>query len=278
MSGRSTYRGRVMAMAVMWALLGSSSCGLVADGPSPRPPGALSPSSSVSTQTPAPSPTQEKKKNLIEWILDLGAGSPPGPARAYFDAYEELRKQNCKAALTKADQPHGRRRVKDDDAFKVLSAAAMACVAAVEGRDELWAPARQVRDSTDPATLHCLDAAAYTVLDSLVDAHEAHPDRSFQLTAGGTKGKPPCPQITGITPREGAAGDVVTITGANLKKVTRVDVVVNGSRLESFDPDLSDGALLITMPAADKGTTAVVVILSKPGGWKMDEAEFRYRG
>jgi hypothetical protein len=55
-------------------------------------------------------------------------------------------------------------------------------------------------------------------------------------------------------------------------------VVVNGSRLESFDPNLSDGALRITMPAADEGTTAVVVIVTKPGGWKMDEAEFRYRG
>jgi hypothetical protein len=253
-----------MVMALLWGLLGLSGCGSAADGPTPPP-------------TPAPSPTQEKKKNLIEWILDLGAGSPPGPARAYFDAYEELRKQNCDAALRKADEPHGRRRIGDDDAFTVLSAAAMACLAAMESRDELWTGAKQVRDSTDPATLHCLDAAAYALLDSLIDAHDAHPDRSFQFTAGGTKGKPPCPHITGITPREGAPGAVVTITGANLERVTRIDVVVNGSRLESFDPNLSDGALRITMPAADEGTTAVVVIVTKPGGWKMDEAEFRYR-
>jgi hypothetical protein len=266
------------------SLLIASGCERSAETPpDPYPTQSPTPSPTISTPTPtpttspsptAPSPTQSTpaprpRPNLIEWILNLGVGSPPGPATDYFAAYEELRKQNCRSALAKADQP-------GDEAFTVVSAAAKACVAATEGGEKLWSDAKAVRDAIDPASLHCLDVAAFRALDQLVNAHDQYPERRFRLVAGGEKAKPPCPRITGITPEIGNAGDVVTIRGRHLRQVRRIDVVLDGVRT-SLDPVGDNSALRVPMPAAEPGSTASIVIVADPGGWEMDSADFRYR-
>jgi len=254
-------------------LLAVTGCGGGGGGGSATTTPATTPATTSATTTPATTSatTTGRKFNIITWILDLGVGAPPGPQTAYFAAYEELRSGNCSAALSKADQ------VQDGAALVV--AAARACLAARESSDDKrWAEAKAARDAvTDPRSLHCLDAAVYRLLDRLVRAHEKNPGGEFQFKRTGGGGAPPCPVITRITPRRGQAGQVVTIEGVNLDRVSRVDVEVE-SFVADFPPELAEGRLRVSMPDPQGSATACLAIVTPLGGsnWRTDGEVFTY--
>ena len=223
-------------------------------------------SSSSSSSTSA-TPKQKKKKNVIAWILSLGAGSPPGPATAEFAAYQALRRQQCDSALSLATD--------SGKVFSAIEAAATACLAAKSGDKDLWAQARAQRDDLADAGLDCLQAGVFALLDRLVDAHAAHPDRTFEFSTGGSRGAPPCPTVTGLEPAHGSAGQRVAIVGRNLQYVKLVIIDLGDQGRVCFETPRTKQPTVL-MPAPDGAAAARVIVVAAPADWEMGAATFRY--
>jgi hypothetical protein len=266
-------RRTLLRLVIVTAIAASTACGTTDDGgeaTSASTSSASSSSSGSSSSTSSSSSSTSippKKRNVIAWILSLGAGSPPGPATAEFAAYQALRRQKCDTALTLATDS-GR-------VFSAIEAAAKACVAARTGNQTLWAQARAQRDDLEDADLDCLQAGVFGLLDRLVDAHAAHPDRVFEFSTGQSRGAPPCPVVTGLEPAHGSAGQRVAITGRNLQYVKLVIVDLGDQGRVCFETPRTKAPTVI-MPAPQGATSARVIVVAAPAEWEMGAATFRY--
>ena len=159
--------------------------------------------------------------------------------------------------------------------FSAIEAAAKACQAAKTGSQTLWRQARAQRDDLQGADLDCLQAGVFGLLDRLVDAHAAHPDRTFEFSTGGSRGAPPCPTVTGLEPAHGNAGQRVAIVGRNLEYVKLVIIDLgNQGRVCIETPRTKQPTVL--MPAPQGAASARVIVVAAPADWEMGAATFRY--
>jgi hypothetical protein len=130
----------------------------------------------------------------------------------------------------------------------VYVGAASACLAAFEGRPELWprAEAAAARVAGRASQLACEERAVHRLLGRLLQAHRADPDARLTRGPVGVRGVLACPRFTGITPGHGPAegGYPVRISGEHLPRTVGVN----------FGPDhhveavAEDGELTVTVP------------------------------
>jgi hypothetical protein len=159
--------------------------------------------------------------------------------------------------------------------FSAIEAAAKACLAAKTGNQSMWRQARAQRDDLQDADLDCLQAGVFGLLDRLVDAHAAHPDRTFEFSIGGSRGAPPCPVVTGLEPAHGSAGQRVAIVGRNLQYVKLVIVDLGDQARVCFETPGTKKPTVF-MPAPQGATSARVIVVAAPADWEMGDATFQY--
>ena len=225
------------------------------------------------TSTPTPTPKKKKKRNVIAWILSLGPGAPAGPPE--FTAYRELQQLRCNKVFDRVAELK-------EPAQTLYTGAARACLAAFDGRSELWPRAAAAHDAVAGRSgeLNCMDLAALALLERLVTLHTQHPDRSFQNASTNQAQAPPCPTINGLTPDHGPAGTLVRMTGQHLGgNVVGVDVVDSlGNSQPAEGVTEVGGDLEFTMPEAppsDASSLACIVVRASPD-WSADGAMFTY--
>jgi hypothetical protein len=159
--------------------------------------------------------------------------------------------------------------------FSAIEAAAKACLAAKTGSQTLWRQARSQREDLQDADLDCLQAGVLGLLNRLVDAHAAHPDRTFEFSAGGSRGAPPCPTVTGLEPAHGSAGQRVAIVGRNLQYVKLVMIDLGDQGRVCFETTRTKQPTVL-MPAPQGAASARVIVVAAPADWEMGAATFRY--
>jgi hypothetical protein len=275
MDDGSRSRGRIVVVAVLGLALLLAGCG-GSSGDSSN--GKTTSDNATATGTagsssPSPSPTKKKKKNVIAWVLSLGPGAPDGPPE--FTAYRELQKLRC-------DKVFDRVAELQEPARTLYTGAARACLAAFDGRSELWPQSKVAYDAVAGrrGELTCMDRAAFALLERLVTLHAQFPHRAFENAATTEAKAPPCPNISGLTPDHGPEGTQVTMTGHHLgAAVVGVDVIDSfGNSQPATNLTRVAGALEFTMPAApptDASAIACIVVRAAPD-WRADGAMFTY--
>jgi hypothetical protein len=107
--------------------------------------------------------------------------------------------------------------------------AASACLAALEGRPELWprAEAALAKTTRHVSMLACESKTVYMLLKRLVDAHRAEPHARL-VKRSGPRQVLKCPRFTSITPDHGPAegGYTVRLEGQNLPRIVRLNLDV----------------------------------------------------
>jgi hypothetical protein len=275
---------RAAAVLLLAAALVAGGCGGNGeDDPNVDPTNTTITTPPVTITTPPVTTTTTKpprKTNIIAWILGLGPGAPVGPPE--FTAYRELQSLRCSAVLDKLDDL-------DDLAQRLYTAAAQACLAAFNGKAQLWAKAEAVYDdvSAKKDQLNCLDLAALAVLERLIAAHRQDPGGSFKPSGKQASGKnqrkaPPCPTITRIEPDHGVQGTTVTIFGRHLdeQNIIRVEAVPSDNNNAQAVGDLTyvDGGVQFTMPEGpppEVSSLICLVVVAEPD-WRADGGFFRY--
>jgi len=168
----------------------------------------------------------------------------------------------------------------DDDTWPVISAAADACLAAGGAGDAeaRWQRAADVRGATNPSSLDCMDAMAYALLDALVDAYQAFPERPFRFETGDGLGKPTCLAISSVDPASGTSGDEVVIRGVNMDRATAVRLIASGSPKQAAQIiAASYGELRIRLPANIEGSGHnLVVAWTEPTGESLTWVPFGF--
>jgi hypothetical protein len=236
--------------------------------------GSPSDTATAGSTSPTPTPTKPaKKRNVVAWVLSLGPGAPEGPPE--FTAYRELQQLRC-------DKVFDRVAELQEPARTLYKGAARACLAAFDGREDLWPRADAAYDAVAGrrGELTCMDRAALALLDRLVTLHKEFPHRAFENAATDEAMAPPCPSISGLTPDHGPAGTLVRVTGQHLGEgVVGVDVVDSfGTSLPAENVSHVKGALEFTMPEsppAGASAMACVVLRAAPD-WSADGAMFTY--
>jgi hypothetical protein len=276
MEDGSSSRGRIVVVAVLGLALLAGGCG----GSSGDSSNGTTPSDSTTATGTAgsssPSSTatkKKKKKNVIAWVLSLGPGAPDGPPE--FTAYRELQQLRC-------DKVFDRVAELQEPARTLYTGAARACLAAFDGRSELWPQSKVAYDAVAGrrGELTCMDRAAFALLERLVAMHAQFPHRAFEHAATAEATAPPCPSISGLTPDHGPEGTQVKMTGHHLgAAVVGVDVVDSfGNSQPATNLTRVPGALEFTMPAAppaDASSIACIVVRAAPD-WSADGAMFTY--
>jgi hypothetical protein len=170
-----------------------------------------------------PSGKASPVSRVIQWLDEqapLGGGAS-GPAE---DAYYSLMDGHCAYVLRLSED-------KGDEGLSgpegtLYKGAALACLAAFEGRAELWPRAKLAfeKASRDRSVRICEDQAVYGLLQRLIDAHRMHPDARL-VKRPGARRELVCPRLTKVTPDHGPAegGYTVQLEGENLPKVVGVD-------------------------------------------------------
>jgi hypothetical protein len=164
--------------------------------------------------------------------------------------------------------------------------AASACLAAFEGRPELWPRAEAALEKTTRyvPVLACESKTVYKLLKRLVDAHRAEPHARL-VKRSGPRQVLKCPRFTRVTPDHGPVegGYTVRLKGQNLPQVVGVNLTVIDSNYDvkhqhHVTAVSQDGRhLVITIPPA---TSPDDVLLLWPVGarlWHLgDSVEFNY--
>lgn len=276
MDDGSSSRGRIVVVAVLGLALLVAGCGGSSGDSSngKTPSDSTTATGTAGSSSPSPSPTKKKKKkNVIAWVLSLGPGAPDGPPE--FTAYRELQQLRC-------DKVFDRVAELQEPARTLYMGAARACLAAFDGRSELWLQSKVAYDAVvgRRGELTCMDLAALALLERLVTLHAQFPHRAFEKAATTEAEAPPCPSISGLTPDHGPEGTQVKMTGHHLgPAVVGVDVVDSfGNSQPATNITHVPGALEFTMPAAppaDASSIACIVLRAAPD-WSADGAMFTY--
>lgn len=275
MQDGSSSRGHIVVVAVLGLALLVAGCG----GSSGDSPNGKTPSDSATaagtggSSSPSSSATKKKKKNVIAWVLSLGPGAPDGPPE--FTAYRELQQLRCAKVFDRVAELQ-------EPARTLYTGAARACLAAFDGRSELWSQSKVAYDAVAGrrGELTCMDRAAFALLERLVTLHAQFPHRAFENAATSEAKAPPCPSISELTPDHGPEGTQVTMTGHHLgASVVGVDVVDSiGNSQPATNITHVPGALEFTMPAAppaDASSIACIVVRAAPD-WSADATMFDY--
>jgi hypothetical protein len=274
-------RGRVAGVALLSLVFLAAGCGGSSDKPSNGFPSSDSTASTgtatataTGTDSPAPTPIKaKKKKNVVAWILSLGPGAPSGPPE--FTAYRELQQLRCSKVFDRVAELQ-------EPARTLYVGAARACLAAFNGRNNLWPRSAAAYDAVAGRSgeLTCMDRAAFALLERLLTLHSQHPDRSFRDAPTTEAHAPPCPRIRRLTPDHGPAGTLVRMTGRHLgADVAGVDVVdSNGSSQPAENVTGVGGGLQFTMPAAppSEASASVCIVVRAAPDWSADGAMFTY--
>ncbi|GAA1390454.1 IPT/TIG domain-containing protein [Catellatospora chokoriensis] len=237
--------------------------------------GAAMPTAAATPARQGVAPT--RKRNIIAWLRRLGLGTPRGPQSDLTEAYDLLGQRKCADVIPLTENM-------EPATGRLFAGAAQACLAAFDGRTELWPSAESALEQAGgPDSVHCLNVPVYDLLDQLVKAHRADPKATFEVGEAGPGGEPPCPTITRLQPDHGLSGDKVTIVGDNLDKVHSVFVEFNGEVNDSalFERNAGPdglqpvaGGLQFIMPPAPESATAACVRVQAEVSWSTDEELF----
>lgn len=155
-----------------------------------------------------------------------------------------------------------------------------ACLAAFDGRSELWAAARELAALAGAGSGSCLDRATRRLLDDLLDAHEDDPTAVLEPVRGEDDAQaPPCPRIDRLAPDRGPPGTEVRIEGANLGDVVAVEMVYGTpDRWDAGSLEVvasSDGEMRVLLGAeADAHRSVCLALFTSHPDWYADGAMF----
>ena len=184
-------------------------------------PAASGTGSSSAGASNGPSGQASPVSRVIQWLDEqapLGGGAS-GPAE---DAYYSLMDGRCAYVLRLSQK-----KVEEEglSGSPLYEGVASACLAAFEGRAELWPRAKLAfqKASRDTTVRICEDQAVYGLLQRLIDAHRMHPEARL-VKRPGARRELACPRLTKVTPDHGPAegGFTVQLEGENLPKVVGV--------------------------------------------------------
>ena len=188
---------------------------------------------------------------IIQW-LNANAPLAGGAAGAEDGAFALMLAGKCERVLTLSEDS-----TSDDNlvepARSLYEGAASACLAAFQGRRELWprAEAAYARLGGQTGRLACETRTVYPLLQRMLEAHRADPNMRLVKRSGGPSRVLRCPRFTKITPSHGptAGGYQVRIEGQNLPPVVGINIDFGfGLRVAAARQDGQQ--VVITMPPA----------------------------
>jgi hypothetical protein len=207
----------------------------------------------ATTATSSPSPTPNAPTTgrrgpitrVIQWMNEHGptGGGASGPDE---DAYYLMMKGDCAGALSIAERElNGLGRA-------LYAGAGSACLAALEGRAELWprADAALEKTTSQAARFDCENRAIYELLRRLVEAHRADPSARLVKRVVGKRALV-CPYFRKITPSHGpeTGGYTVQIEGRNLPHVVGMTWIVDLDHSYHLEAVSQDGRhVVVTVP------------------------------
>lgn len=179
----------------------------------------------------------------VDWLVSLGVAG--GASDPFETAVSLLANGECTEARTVTQDP-------EVQFPEVYEAAAAACLAAFEGRADLWEHAASVAAMPTQLT-DCLDRAVAALLHSLVDLHRQDPNAQLQRKPAEDGQTFPCPRILQLIPDYGPpeGGYTIRVVGVHLPPV----VVIHFSQF--VGQELQD--IPITTDSLG-GTEAVVTV------------------
>lgn len=209
-------------------------------------PASTAPGSRPTESDSRPGPAQAERVKYVEWIVALGvAGGADTP------------EETVVALLARGDCALARRVAQDiEGAYPQLptiyDAAAAACLAAFDGRSDLWPYAVSVA-AQPTSTRDCLDRAVADLLRRLVDIHREDPNVQLKPQPADDGETFPCPRIIRLIPEHGPpqGSYPLRIVGVHLPPVVVIHFV-QYIELEAVDT-------VITARSID-GTEAVISV------------------
>jgi hypothetical protein len=200
--------------------------------------------------------------SVVAWILSLGPRAPSGPSA--FRAYALLERGDCAGILDRLDADHREALQLGQPSEDLYRAAALACLAGLDGRSELWGEARDIAARAGDGSGSCLDLATRVTLDALLAAGQADPNVRVEPSAGADGVAPACPELTGLVTDHSDGTTTIRVEGRHLDAVVDVelrqrDATGDGDR-GSFVAGLDAGSL------ADARIAANAFLLQVPGG------------
>jgi hypothetical protein len=212
---------------------------------------------------------------VIQWLNEQApaSGGATGPEE---EAFAAMLHGDCAGTLRiVADESEGELA---EPGRSLYLGAAWACLAAFEGRAELWPRAEAAFEKIRGrwSALSCESRTVYKLLQRLVDVHRAEPQARL-IKRAGPIGTLRCPRFTRVTPDHGPVeGDyTVRLEGENLPRVVGVNLDVIDANYDVKHHHVTavsqDGRhLVITIPP---GTSPDDQLLLWPDG-----ARFWYLG
>lgn len=221
-----------------------------------------------------------RRRSIIAWLLDLGPSAPSGPSE--IRAYEHLMTFDCAGLMERLDvdgHPDALNLAQSETLYR---AAGTACLAAFDGRSELWQAARDLADRAGEPSTSCLDRATRRLLDDLLDAHDADATAIFEPATGeGDAQAPPCPRIDRLVPDHGPLGTEIRIEGANLHVDVEVHLLYGDPNRWDSEPLTvtvdSSTQMRVVLPARapQHGSACVALFTSRPD-WYADGRMFTF--
>lgn len=216
---------------------------------------------------------------IIQW-LNAHAPLAGGAGGAEDYAYSQMVAGDCHEVLTISEATTPGDRLAEP-ARSLYEGAASACLAAFEGRRELWprAEAAYARIGGQTGRLACETRTVYPLLQRMLEAHRADPNMQLVKRSGGRSGVLKCPRFTRIIPDHGplTGGYQVRIKGQNLPPVVGVNIDFD-LRVEAARQDGQQ--VVIAMPPAPRNVDPEGWVTIWPDGapiYELDAAVyFRY--
>jgi hypothetical protein len=252
-SGRGGWRDRLQAASD--ALTSSDASTSSVQTPAGTTPGAAS-----------ASPTTTRGgggfSRIVQWLNDqapLGGGAG-GALDAAFSAMLE---GDCRGALRMSEAPPGEEPF-PEPGRTLYEGAGSACLAAFEGRPELWprAEAAFEKTVTHVSAFDCEQQTVYRLLARLVGLHRTEPNVRLVKELTGRRGELKCPRFTKIAPDHGPpeGGYPIYLEGENLPRVVVVNLQSAGGLRAVLKAESIDGrhVTIIAPPHSNEGGSIYV--------------------
>jgi hypothetical protein len=250
---------------------GSAGGGTAAGLPGTEP--AAAPPRAETTMGPTGS-TRRPRSIIVRWLREFApAGGGQGDTSAAYVAFMQRDSTTTLAYARETTTHDGLAPLPEPDR-SLYEGAAAACLAAFEGRTDLWNTSTSMLPTMDPASLDCWTRGIYAIWATLVEAHRV--DQRVTFSRGSEPAATTCPELTGLVPDHGprAGGYRVIVTGRNLPPALDLrwlgaDVVVTATR----GPD---GVMTVVVPPAGPVLDVGVKISSAPRIEAPIYTNFRY--